>query len=353
MSREVKIGLLTFLVLVTMIWGYTFLKGRNLLSPANELFTTYEDVTDLNVSSPIMVNGYKIGTVTKIKLNPKDVKKMDVFYLIDSDYKIPKNAVANLKSLGFVDGKGIFLEFDKECSGADCAVSGDELKGNTISLLGSMLGTEDISQYSTELTQSARSIIANIGKEGEPGSVNETVRQLEVISKNIAAITATTDKLMDNSARNLEKTIQNMVSVSGALAKSNQRIEGIISNLDKITADISKSNLGNTITKTNETLDVSKSAIADLKTTLSTTSQTMTELNAVLAKLKNGEGSMGKLMNDKDLYTNLEATTHNLNMLLQDLRLNPKRYAHFSVFGKKQKQYTLPESDPAAPKEEK
>jgi hypothetical protein len=106
MSREVKIGLLTFLVLVTMIWGYTFLKGRNLLSPANELFTTYEDVTDLNVSSPIMVNGYKIGTVTKIKLNPKDVKKMDVFYLIDSDYKIPKNASANLKSLGFVDGKG-------------------------------------------------------------------------------------------------------------------------------------------------------------------------------------------------------------------------------------------------------
>ena len=114
MSREIKIGILTFIVLVTMIWGYTFLKGRNLLTASNELFSTYEDVTDLNVSSPVLVNGYKIGTVTKIKLNKTDVKKMDVFYLIDSQYKIPKNAQANLKSLGFVSGKGIFLDFDKE-----------------------------------------------------------------------------------------------------------------------------------------------------------------------------------------------------------------------------------------------
>ena len=139
MSREIKIGILTFIVLVTMIWGYTFLKGRNLLTASNELFSTYDDVTDLNVSSPVLVNGFKIGTVTKIKINKTDVKKMDVFYLIDSEYKIPKNAIANLKSLGFVSGRGIFLDFDKECSGADCALNGDELKGGSIGLLGSML----------------------------------------------------------------------------------------------------------------------------------------------------------------------------------------------------------------------
>ncbi len=352
MSREIKIGILTFIVLVTMIWGYTFLKGRNLLTASNELFSTYEDVTDLNVSSPVLVNGYKIGTVTKIRLNTTDVKKMDVFYLIDGDYKIPKNAIANIKSLGFVSGKGIFLEFDKECTGADCAVNGDELKGNNIGLLGSMLGTDNISEYSTELTKSARAIISNIGKEGETGAINETFRQLAVISDNMAQLTASTNNLVSQSSASLKKTIDNMASISGALAKSNQKIESLLVNLDKISGDIAKSNVGNTITKTNETLDASKSTITELKTTLTAANTTLKDLSDVLGKVQKGDGSMAKLMNDKNLYDNLEATTRNMNLLLQDLRLNPKRYAHFSVFGKKQKEYILPENDPAV-KEEK
>jgi phospholipid/cholesterol/gamma-HCH transport system substrate-binding protein len=347
MSREIKIGILTFLVLVTMIWGYTFLKGRNLLSPSNELFTTYSDVSDLNVSSPVLVNGYKIGTVTKIKLNPKDVKKMDVFYLIDNQYKIPKNAIANLKSLGFVDGKGIFLDFDQECEGNDCATDGDELKGGSIGLLGAMLGDSDITEYSSELTKSVKSIISSIGKEGEQGAINETIRQLEVISKNLAAITGTTNQLLASSSSNLNRTVDNMASITSALAKSNQKIEGLLINLDKITGDIAKSNIPNTIGKTNETLDASKVAITELKTTLETTNTTMKDLSSVLNKVNKGDGTMAKLMNDKELYNNLEATTKNLNLLLQDLRLNPKRYAHFSVFGKKQKEFILPENDPA------
>ncbi len=315
MGREIKIGILTFLVLVTLIWGYTFLKGRNLLTTSNELFTTYEDVTDLNVSSPVLVNGYKIGTVTKIQLNKSDVKKMDVYYLIDADYKIPKNAKANLKSLGFVEGKGIFLEFDKECSGPDCALDGDEIKGRTLGLLGSMLGEGEITEYSSEFTKSFKAIIADIGKEGEKGSINISVRNLELITHNLAALTATTNQMMSNSSGNLEKTISNMASITDALAKSNNKIEGMMASLDKITADIAKSNVGNTIVKTNETLDASKAAITELKSTLTTTTKTMKDLSSVLEKVHKGDGSMAKLMNDKKLYENLEATTRNLNLL--------------------------------------
>lgn len=352
MSREIKIGILTFIVLVTMIWGYTFLKGRNLLTASNELFSTYDDVTDLNVSSPVLVNGYKIGTVTKIKINKTDVKKMDVFYLIDSEYKIPKNAIANLKSLGFVSGRGIFLDFDKECSGADCALNGDELKGGSIGLLGSMLGTENISEYSTEITESARAIIANIGKEGETGAINETFREIERISENLSSITSNTNSLVEKSSANLKLTIDNMASISANLAKSNKKIESMLNNLDKITGDLAKSDLNSTISKTNETLDASKVAITELKTTLNSANTAMKDLSDVLNKVEKGEGTMAKLMNDKKLYDNIEASTKNLNLLLQDLRLNPKRYAHFSVFGKKQKEFTLPENDPAA-KEDK
>lgn len=348
MSREIKIGILTLVVLITMIWGYTFLKGRNLLSPATELITTYSDVTDLNVSSPVMVNGFKVGTVTKIRLNDKDVKKMDVHYLIDNDYDIPKDAVANLKSLGFVSGKGIFLEFEKPCSDGNCAKSGDHIEGKTVGLLGAMFGEDEISNYSTELTASVRSILANIGKQGEPGSINETVRQLEIISKNIAAVAISTNQLMQNSSTNLEKTIENISNISSALANSNQKLESIISNINKVTGDLAKSDLNSTVTRANETLASSKNAIDELKSTLVSTTTTLKDLSAIMGKIDKGDGSMAKLMNDKQLYNNLEAATRNLNLLLQDLRLNPKRYAHFSIFGKKQEAYTLPDEDPAS-----
>ncbi len=348
MSREVKIGILTLIVLVTMVWGYTFLKGRNLLSPATELYTTYSDVTDLTVSSPVMVNGFKVGTVTKIKLNPKDVKKMDVYYLIDNEYYIPKSALANLKSLGFVSGKGIFLEYDKPCSGADCAKSGDFIAGKTVGLLGAMFGEDEISNYSSELTSSVRSIVANIGKEGEPGSLNETVRQLEIISKNMAGISVSVNQLMKQSSENLEKTMANIAQVTSALANSNQKLEGIIVNVNKVTSDLAKSDLSSTVGKANETLNSSKVAIDELKSTLTSTTTTLKDLSTVLNKLDKGDGSMAKLMNDKNLYNNLESATRNLNLLLQDLRLNPKRYAHFSIFGKKQEAFTLPDEDPAS-----
>lgn len=348
MSRELKIGILTFLVLVTMIWGYTFLKGRNLLTASNELYSTYPNVEGLNVSSPVLVNGYKIGTVTKISLNSENVKLMDVFYLIDGDYKIPKTAKANLKSLGVVDGKGIFLDFDKACNGQDCAQNGDKLEGGSIGLLEAMLGDSDVSAYSSELTKSLRSVIANVGKEGESGSLNESVRQLEQITKNINALTASANTLVSSTSTGIKKTTDNLASVTTSLAKSNQKIESMIANLDKITSDLAKSNLNNTVSKTNETLDASKIAISELKTTLQNAGTTMTELSSVLKKLENGDGSLAKLMNDKKLYQNIESTTKNLNLLLQDLRLNPKRYAHFSVFGKKQKEYILPQNDPAS-----
>ena len=347
MSRELKIGILTFIVLVTMIWGYTFLKGRNLLTAANELHSTYTDIEGLNVSSPVLVNGYKIGTVTKIALNSENVKLMDVFYLIDSDYKIPKTAIANLKSLGVVDGKGIFLDFDKVCNGDDCAQNGDKLEGGSIGLLEAMLGDSDISTYSSELTKSLRSLIANVGKEGEPGSLNESVRQLEQITKNINALTASTNTLVASSSAGIKRTADNMATITNSLAKSNQKIEGLLANLDKITADLAKSNLNNTVIKTNETLDASKVAITELKTTLQTASNTMNDLSHMLKKMDSGDGSIARMLNDKKLYQNIESTTKNLDLLLQDLRLNPKRYAHFSVFGKKQKEYTLPQNDPA------
>jgi phospholipid/cholesterol/gamma-HCH transport system substrate-binding protein len=240
-----------------------------------------------------------------------------------------------------VAGKGIFIEFEKECAGNDCAGNGDHLQSNSIGLVGSMLGTEDLSGYSTKLSETFRNVIGNIGKEGEEGAVNDIVRNLEVATRNLAALTESSNKLVAGSQQNLSKTLASLTVISASLAKSNQKIEGLLTNMDKISQDVADANLGNTISKANGSLD-------QLSATLVSTNTTMNELTALLSKVQKGDGTVAKMVNDRKLYENLESTTKNLNLLLQDLRLNPKRYAHFSVFGKKQSSYTLPADDPAS-----
>lgn len=187
--------------------------------------------------------------------------------------------------MGVVDGKGIFLDFDKACTGNDCAQNGDKLESGSISLLEAMLGDSDVAAYSSELTKTLRSVIANVGKEGEPGAVNESVRQLEQITKH---------QCHDLVCKCLgqqyliwhKKTTDNLAVITSSLAKSNQKIEGMLANLDKITSDLAKANLNNTIAKTNETLDASKVAITELKSTLQTAGNAMYDLSQMLKKWK-------------------------------------------------------------------
>ncbi|MEZ4910792.1 MAG: MlaD family protein [Saprospiraceae bacterium] len=346
MTRELKIGLLTVLSLVVAIWGYTFLKGKNLLSSDTQIKTTFGDVTGLEVSSPVLVNGYKIGSVTSIKMNHENVKLMDVFFLVNNDFKIPKNAIVNLKSTGIIDGKGLFISFDKPCSGADCVESGDVLEGRVVGFIEGMIGDKEIEEYSSDLTKSAKELFKTLGKEGEEGAIHATVRNIEHTSLNANKLTEQVNTILLQNSTDLRKIMGNMNSLTSALAKSNQNIESMIANLNKVTTDLAQSNLKETVEKTNATLGGSKIAVDELTKTLTNANTTLNELNQVLAKASSGNGTIAKLLNDKNLYTNIELTTRNLNFLLQDLRLNPKRYAHFSLFGKKQKEFTTPENDP-------
>ena len=347
MTRELKIGLLSVISLLIAIWGYTFLKGKNLLSPATQLKTTFSDVTGLDVSSPVLVNGYKIGTVTSIIMNPSNVKMMDVYFLIDDDFKIPKNSIANLKSTGIIEGKGIFITFEKPCEGADCAKNGDELQSHIVGFIEGMMGEEDVKSYTSEFSNSADQFFKNLGKEGQEGSIHATIRNLEKTTSNATNVTDQINSILLQNSVNLKHIIDNINTLTLSLAKSNSNIESMLANLNKVTTDLAQADIKSTIQKTNTTLDGSKETLADLSKTIQGATKTLDQLNAVMTKVNSGDGTLAKLMNDKQLYANIETTTKNLNLLLQDLRLNPKRYAHFSVFGKKQKEFTLPADDPA------
>ncbi|MFZ1704783.1 MAG: MlaD family protein [Saprospiraceae bacterium] len=351
MTRETKIGLLSIIVIAIMVWGYMFLKGKNLLSHSKTFHTIFEDVTDLKISSPVLLNGFKIGTITNIKLDPDNVKKMLVTYEVEGDFGIPLDAIAVMRNQGVMGGRALSIEFEKVCSGPNCAEDNAILKGEVMGFIDSMLGEGEVDKYSSELTMSARSIISNIGKEGEPGSLNETVRQLEIISKNIAALTHSSNKLIENNTKSIEATLQNIAKVSNGLAQNSHHIDKMVKNLDELTGDLAKANVDQTFGKLNQTLDVATVSIGEMKSTLQSTTKTLDNLKGILQAVEKGNGTMSKLIYDENFYTNLNATSRELSLLLQDLRLNPKRYAHFSLFGKKQKAYTLPNEDPA--KEEK
>jgi len=210
-----------------------------------------------------------------------------------------------------------------------------------------MVGQDEVNEYLKTVTTELDGVIAGLGAADKEGAVNEIILELNKSIKNIESMTRTTDALLKNSYSNLSKTMENMNTITTNLAQNNGQITSMLANLNDITADIKTADVGSTVTTTNETLAETKKAITQLQSTLTKTDDAMLSLKGIMTDVEQGNGSLGKLVNDEELYTNLEATSRNLSLLLQDLRLNPKRYVNVSIFGKKNKEYTLPENDPA------
>jgi phospholipid/cholesterol/gamma-HCH transport system substrate-binding protein len=353
MSREIKLGILTILTLFLGIWGYKFIKGQNLFKSSNTYYSTFTDVTSLAVSSDVLVNGYKIGTVTAIKLNPENVKAMDVYFRIDGEIGIPKDAVVLMKNDGIMGGRVLALSFDKHCKTGDCAPNNTKLPNKVIGLLGSMVSTEEASAYVDNTTRSARLLMDGIGKEGNNTKIDLIVRNLETSLANMTAVTNNFNKIMLQSQSNIAGMTTNLNKITKNLADNNAQITSMLTNLNNTSQQLAAADIGKTVGKTNTMIETSTASVKKLEATIEAATVTMKELDVMLKKINEGGGSLGKLINDKSLYTNLETTSKNMSLLLQDLRLNPKRYVNVSLIGRKDKPYLLPENDPAMLPEKK
>jgi phospholipid/cholesterol/gamma-HCH transport system substrate-binding protein len=350
MSREIKLGAFAFIVLLVAIWGYTYLKGENLLNKSFTFKTTFTNVTQLNRSSPVYINGYKVGSVLSIFLNPEKLNEVIVEFYVENDYKIPTNATVNMISDGLIAGRALSVAFDKQCSGPDCAKKGHMFPGKTIGMIQSMLGGDatEVERYVGMFGEELKKTIYELGTKEGKGAINNSLMELEKTMANMSELTATTSSILSKSANNLTSTMDNMNTITGNLAASNTQITEMLSNFNAISTQLKDANVGNTITSTTETLESAQKAIEQLQGTLANTEKTMQNLDGLLTKAGSGDGTLSKLLNDKELYTNLELTSKNLSLLLQDLRLNPSRYVKVSVFGGKNKDpYVKPEEDPA------
>lgn len=313
-SREIKTGIIVLGGILLFILGFSYLKSTPLFDNSKTFYAVYHHVGGLQSGTQVTINGFSVGKVNDIKFNDASGNLL-VTFTVDNSFSFSKNSSAELYDTGIIGGKGIQIKpvFDD----ADMAKSGDTLPSSTRPGL-----TELVQQRLTPLQMKVEGAVTNA--DSLLMNVNDIldVKTKKDLRESIAGLNI------------LVKSFQGSAnSLNSLLADNQENLNKSISNLSVITENFNK--LSDTL------------ANAGLGETIKNLQSTMGNINDMMAKIEDGEGSLGKLVNDKALYNNLADASKELDLLLQDFRLNPKRYVNVSVFGKKQIDYAVPEEDPA------
>ena len=358
MSKEIKIGIISVITLAILIWGLQYLKGKNLFKKSYSFEMVLDNVEGLDVASVVEINGLPVGSVTSIDINPENVRSMIVTFDVSGEFFLPKNTQAVFAAPPQVIGdKKIILEYDHICKG-DCLQGGERLSTKTRGLLQSVVGDDEIDRVITDMRANLGpmmdTVIQRLTSRDSKHAIGSSINNLDTVMRNMAKLTENLNRFLSSSYGNMNQTLENLTIVSSSFAKTNEDMEKMITNFSTISEQLATADIGGTLASTGETVASTNELLDELKATVKQTNSSFSSVTGLLEKIESGQGTLGKLMNDPEIYNNLEATTEHLALLLQDLRLNPKRYVRLSVFGRKGNQYTNPEEDPAfeqAPKE--
>ena len=307
LSKEIKTAILVLSGVLLFIFIFYYLKGENLLDSSKKITAVYDNVEGLTPSAAVTINGHKIGKVQSIKFTDDRSGKLSVIMLIDNDFEFSINSKAQLYEAGLIGGKAIAIvpAFD----GAPAVKSGDFLATDVKPGL-----TELVNQRLTPLQEkieimmvNADSLLINLNDVFDVKTKKNIQRSISELSGTIASFKSTSEAL------------------NGMLVDNKSAIGETLTNFNKISSDLT-------------TLSSSLAA-SDLDSIMANLKSTIVNFDQLLSRIEKGEGSVGKLMKDEAIYNNLEGATKQLEELLEDMKLNPKRYVHFSLFGKKAKQY--------------
>jgi phospholipid/cholesterol/gamma-HCH transport system substrate-binding protein len=312
-SNEVKIGFLVLITIGIVIWGFQFLKGKNLFENRSTYFVIYDRVDGMGESSPVLINGLKVGIVTDISFLHDSLNRIIVKMLVDKGYQIPDSSVAEIYSADLMGSKAIRLNLTHL---KKYYKSGDTLFSKIEQDLKSQVSTQmlPLKTKAEELMlsiDSVMSVIQNIFNENTRDNLSKTFASIKETISNLERTSISLDTLMQNEKYVLTRIFANIESITSNLKNNNEKIAVIIENFSMISDSLQKANIKQTILNANNAL---------------------IQANSILGKINRGEGSFGMLINNDTLYRNLENASRNLDRLMQDLRENPKRYLHFSLF---------------------
>ncbi|MBK7872974.1 MAG: MCE family protein [Saprospiraceae bacterium] len=323
-SNEVKVGILAVVALALSLWGYKFIMGKNALVSSNLFYVEYRTVDGLQKGTPVRISGFPVGVVADLYLKPNDPARMVVVTLdLRKEVEIPKDTKATIISTGFMGGKAIVLEYDKPCAGEDCAKSGDYLQGVTKGLLASMLSVDDADAYVDVLKEGLNEFVDTLNNallnENSNSPIARTVKDLRLTMANLQSSTGQLDGMLRRSSGNIEGTLANFDAVTTTLKDNNDKIKSILANADNITSDLAEADLQKTMAEV-------KTAISELSGTLNSANSAIKGVNTTVSKINQGEGTLGKLLQDDALYNDLKAMSTNIDSLVNDIEERPYRY---------------------------
>ena len=304
LSKEIKAVLIIISGIFLFLLGYNFLNSTSLFKKENNLFALYDNVEGLQVGTKVTVNGLSVGKVSKIDFLPNTTQIL-VSFSIRNDVVFSKNSVAELYEAGLIGGKSIAIHpvydnFKK-------FKSGDTLKSSIKPGL-----TDVVNQQIAPLQQKLEKVLTNadslfsgfnivLNSEGK-NNIAKTLEKLSSALKNTDDLVSRFNSITKNQSENIAKTILNLKTVS--------------ENLSQISDSLSKSSL---------------------KQTINNFEKLSSNFNQVLTEIRNGKGTISKLIYEDSLYHNLKNSSKSIDILVKDLKSNPKKYVHFSLFGKKEK----------------
>jgi phospholipid/cholesterol/gamma-HCH transport system substrate-binding protein len=327
-SNETKIGALTTVAVVFLILGFNFLKGKSVLKTGFFLYANYSDLKKLAPSNAVYANGYQIGTVYGTT-SDASLRVITVEIKLSGDYKLPSNSVASIETspLGAPD-------MDIQLGNSTTYLqTGDTLRttenGGVLGAISQKLGP--LSDQVTSTLVTLDSLMRNFNSlldTNTKGNLRSVISNLTIASAHISTSTISLEKLLDAQTGALAKALNNVNEFTGDLAKNDSKIDSTLTYLEATTKNLSQAQIAGLINSFKESAD---------------------SLTQVISSINSTQGSLGALINDKSLYNNLNNVTRSLNVLLDDLRVHPKRYVNVSVFGKKDKgdylTAPLPEKD--------
>jgi len=295
-----------------LIWGMNYLKGMDLLSSDNKYFAIYNNVDGLVPSSDVVLNGVKVGQVQKIEFIKDNSGRILTTLLVRTKVFVGKGSIARIISSDLLGGRVINLVLDSTTPPAE---DGDTLVSEVQTTLGDQVKpVKDKAEKLIESLDSLAVALHAILSPNNQDNLNAGFNSLSKTLKNLEQASSSLDKMLSSNDSKLKKMIDNIESISNNIKNNNESLAIALKNIELITDSLAKSNLTSTINNANSTLK---------------------ETSEIMEKINKGEGSMGLLINNDSLYIHLERSAADLDKLLIDIKQNPKRYVHFSMFGTK------------------
>jgi len=312
-AKEIKVGLLIIVASALLYLGMNYLKGNNPFKQEIFYFVKYKKIEGLELSSPVTINGVKVGKVKQINFLENDIRNIIVKISLSNNYQIPDSSTARIYSLDLMGSKGIQIvlsDNEKFYNVGDTMLSSIEM--NLSEQVSAQVAP--LKKKTEELMGGIDSILVKIEyifNKTNRANIDKSFEAIKRTFQNLERTSVTLDTLMTNEKHRLHNIFVNIESITSNFKDNNEKLSSIIQNFDNLSDSLSKAEIVSTINNANNAL---------------------ISVNTILQKIERGEGSMGMLINNDSLYNNLNNSAESLDKLLIDLRENPKRYLHYSVF---------------------